>query len=420
MVLNKVNNIVIILFLFLSNSSIAYQIYDYQTDKLIEKLNSEILSVNSYNKKINFKIIKDDFPNAFVTEDSTLYISSGLFINCPNYISLLAVLAHEIGHLEKYHVVKRKSEIEDLKKVNSIGNIVAIAGSMIIQQPELINTIIVNQGTIKNLLLNFTQEQEREADIYAVETLNNLNLSKESVKEFLNILHNKTNSDLIDEELKKFSTHPSFKERIEILDIEKDYGLSNFDKKIEKDFNFIKAKFIAYTNSNLSGNLKGDEKLYYESIHYSISGRLLESLKRLNILIEKYKKNIFFIETKADILLSYGYNREALEFYKKVLSKYPKNYYAKFNIFINLNYKNKEINHLRKIFFENLNLINLYPSNQALLTKFYNLSKILELSDWKIFFNCLLFNKNNIQKTLIDLNKQTKDNNLKKIIKLYI
>ena len=40
---------------------------------------------------------------------------------------------------------------------------------MILQQPNLINAAIVNQTRINNLYLNFSQEQEIEADFYAVE-----------------------------------------------------------------------------------------------------------------------------------------------------------------------------------------------------------------------------------------------------------
>ena len=406
--------------IFICKTLFAYQIYDYQTEKFIEKLNLEILSVNDYNKKINYRIINDKFPNAFVTYNNTLFISSGLIIHSPDYISFLSVLAHEIGHIEKYHVVIRKNEIDDLRKINSIGNIAAIAGSMILQQPELINTILVNQTTINNLLISFTQDQEKEADLYALNTLNKLKLSKKSVKEFFKILEDKTNFDIVDEELKKYSTHPSFKERIEILESKENFQFNFIDLNLQKEFNFIKAKFMAYTNSNFSNNLEGNEKIYHDAIKDSLSGELFESLKKLNLLILKNKENLYFLETKADILLSYGYKKQAIEFYKKVLIKYPQNDYAKFNIFINSNHKNKDINILRKIFFDNQNLLNLYPDNQMLLTKFYNLSQILELSDWNIFFETLLFEKNNVEKKLLELNTKSKDYNLKKIIKLYI
>ena len=104
----KLRSFLFCIVIALTKTVYSSQIYDYQTEKFINKINLEITKVNSYNKKINFRIYKDDFPNAYVTEDNIIYLSSGLLTYSPNYVSLLGVLAHEIGHLEKYHVTKRK------------------------------------------------------------------------------------------------------------------------------------------------------------------------------------------------------------------------------------------------------------------------------------------------------------------------
>ena len=419
MVINKYYTL-FFLILFFVNNSFCSQIYDHQTDKFIEKLNLEIISVNNYKKKINFKIINDKFPNAFITEDNTLFISSGLIIYSPDYVSLLAVLAHEIGHLEKFHITKRKNEVSDLKKINSLGNVAAIAGSMIIQEPELINAVLINQTSIKNLYVKFTQEQEKEADIYAVNTLDKLNLSTKSVKELLSIIESKTQFDLLDIELRKFSTHPLFKERYEVLEPQKEITQNNFDQNLQNEFNYIKAKFIAYTNNEQSDVLKGDQRIYYEAIQYALSGKLIESLKKLNSLIKKYSNNYFFIETKADILQSYGYIKESIEFYKKVLIQYPENNYVKFNIFINSKHINKDKKIIKEIFVENQKLISLFPYNQDFIVKYYNLARYLEYTDWISFFEILLFKKKEIKKNLVELNKKIQDNNLKTIINMYI
>ena len=420
MVIKNYLFILIILFLLFSKSLFSSQIYDYQTEKLLENISSKILSVNSYNKKINFKIINDPFPNAFVNQNNTLFLSSGLLIHSPDYVALLAVIAHEIGHIEKYHVSKRIIEIDDLKNYNSLSNLAAIAGSMIIQQPELMNAVLFNKTAINNIYLNFSQDQEKEADLYAVETLNKLKLPTDSVKEFLSILENKSKFNLLDDELKKFSTHPLFQERYEIIDNKKRKNSNNFDEDLQNEFNFIKAKFMAYTGFDYSKELEGDEKIYYQAIQNSLSGNLSKSLKKLNILISKHRNNFFIVETKADILLSYGYNKEAIEFYKIVIKNYPKNNYAKFNIFLNTNYNDNEKIYLEELFFKNINLISLFPNNKVLITKLYKLSKIVESPHWITFFEILLFEKKDLKKKLIKLQKKTEDNNLKKIIKLYI
>ena len=65
---HKFFKILLIFFtLIFSKNIFAVQIYDYHTEKFIDKINAQVLSVNSYNKKINFKIYKDVFPNVYVT-----------------------------------------------------------------------------------------------------------------------------------------------------------------------------------------------------------------------------------------------------------------------------------------------------------------------------------------------------------------
>ena len=407
--------------LIFSKNIVAIQIYDFHTEEFINKINSQIIKVNSYDKKINFRIYKDDFPNAYVTGDNIIYLSSGLLTYSPNYVSLLGVLAHEIGHLEKYHVSKRKTEIKNLKKINNYGNLAAVIGSMIIQEPNILNAIIVNQTAVNNVFINFSQEQEIEADFYAIETINKLKLSTEPVKEFLLILENKTGANLIDKELKKFSTHPIFEKRHEIIDNNTSNENKNFNKNYQREFDFIQAKFMAYTDSGIITNLKNDQKIYYDSIQLSKSGNLLESLKKINFLISKNKNNYFFEETKADILLSYGYNKEAIKFYRKVLQVHPHNNYAKYNIFVNLTLNsNDNYNKFNKNFFlSNLDLLKYFPNNQSILIKYYNLAKLLNYNEWVLFFETLLSQSKDATIIFNQLNKQTKDYNLKKIIKLY-
>ena len=405
--------------LIFSKNIFAIQIYDYHTEKFIYKINSEILTVNSYDKKINFRIYKDDFPNAYVTEKNIIYLSSGLLSYSPNYVSLLGVLAHEIGHLEKYHVSKRKKEIKNLKNISSYGNIAAVVGSMIIQEPNILNAIVVNQTATKNLFINFSQEQEIEADFYAIQTINKLKLPTDPVREFLLILEDRTGANLIDEELKKFSTHPIFEKRYAIIDNNTGGEIYNFNKGYQREFDFIQSKFMAYTDSGVISKLKNDPKIYYDSIQLSKSGNLLESLKKINFLISKNKNDYFIKETKADILLSYGYNKEAIKFYKKVLQAQPNNNYAKYNIFVNLtlNPSNYEFN--KDFFLNNLNLLKYFPNNQNILIKYYDLAKLLKNNEWILFFETLLFQNKNTNQILNQLNKKTKDYNLKKIIKLY-
>ena len=194
MVIIRILNFFIFLFLInIANNVLSSEIIDYETESYIKKINQEILSVNNYEKEINFKIIIDRNPNAFINQDNILFISSGLIIDSPDYVAFLGVLAHEIGHLEKYHISKRKESIQNLKSINALSNLSIIAGSLISNNPEVMSALAVNQVGINNFYLDFSKDQEREADYYAIETLNKLNLSSNSIIKLLQTLEKNTN-----------------------------------------------------------------------------------------------------------------------------------------------------------------------------------------------------------------------------------
>ena len=84
---------------------------------LLIKLLEDIIEVNKINKKIKFKINNSNEINAFVDINNVIHINSGLIIYCSDYVALLSVLAHEIGHIDLNHITLRKKTIENSKKL---------------------------------------------------------------------------------------------------------------------------------------------------------------------------------------------------------------------------------------------------------------------------------------------------------------
>ena len=409
--------------LFFSNFSLSSQIFDYETEKFLNKLIIDIKSVNKFNKNIKVQIIKDDNPNAFVIPQNKLIVSSGLLEQSPDYVSLLAVLAHEVGHLEYLHLEKRKDTLDKFSKINLISNLALITGSILTQDPEVLSGTVASQVNINNFYFSFSREQEREADLYSIKTLHKLNLPSESIKELLKILEKNALDKGFDENYQKFSTHPIFRERYEIIDNNSNNKKFNFNKDIQDEFNFIKAKFMAYNDTLNLTNLNDDHKIYYDSISNSESGNLIVSLKKLNFLIKKFPKNIFFLETKADILRSHGYLNESVKFYKIVSSKYPDNYYIKYKIFLDTNTQNMQLNSKINFFYQNLNLIIQFPKNKYIINKFIEIALDLKKIHWINFFNTINDTKykdmEELQKKLNKLSKETSEIKLKKIINKY-
>ena len=365
MVLIKFLIIIFVFFYAFIKSAYSSQILDYETETFISDLILEIKKTNNIQKKINFKIISDKEINAFVDQNDLIYITSGLIEYSPNFVALLSVIAHEIGHIESNHIKKRQKSIKNYKTLSNLTNLSIIAGSLVSKSPALIQGSVLNSATVSNALINFSKEQEREADFYSIQTLKKLNLYSSSIVNLLKIIEKKALEKGFDKEKQRISSHPYFNERIEIIKFSKENKEENYDFYKNKKFNFIKAKFIAYNdNIELINKLEYPFSKYANAIQDSKKGKLSNSLKKLNNLISNYPDNIYLLETKADILFSYGYTNEAVNFYKVVLNKYPDNLYARIRIFENIDLENISENERINMFNDNLNLLDKFINNQ--------------------------------------------------------
>ena len=162
---NKLFLIVFFCYLIFANISISSQIFDYETEVFVNKLLNKIKEVNKFKKDIKISVIRDDNPNAFVFTENRMIISSGLIEQAPDYVSLLAVLAHEVGHLHYFHLEKRLNSLEQLSKLNLLTNIAAITGGILANDPQILAGSIAGKANINNFYLSFSREQ-REKLIY--------------------------------------------------------------------------------------------------------------------------------------------------------------------------------------------------------------------------------------------------------------
>ena len=410
-----------LLIIFSSKSSFSSQILDYETEKFINQIIEDISEVNRIKKKIKFKINNSNEINAFVDINNVIHINSGLIIHCSDYVALLSVLAHEVGHIDLNHITLRKKTIENSKKYNTLGLLSVIAGSTLTQNPQLLQGSILTSATLSNHFIVFSQDQEMEADLYALETLKLLNTNSNSIQKLLMTIEQKLLDKGFSEDKQRTSTHPYFKDRISLIKNFKNNKENNFNNKYNEKFNYIKAKFVGYNaNYEVLKELNEPYKTYAESIKKARNGNLKMSLQTLNELIKK-NKNSFLLETKADILFSYGYTEQAVKFYKKNLEEYPFNHYAKIRIFENIEIKNLSYDDTEKIFENNKDLLFMYFNNKNVLFKYIELAQKLDKKEWLQFFKFIL-TINDIEKEDFEIElknfKSTKIKDLSKLINI--
>ncbi len=407
--------------IFSSKSSYGSQILDYETEEFVKLILEEIIEVNGINKKIKFKINNSNEINAFVDINNVIHINSGLIIYSSDYVALLSVLAHEVGHIHLNHITHRKETIENSNKYNTLSLLSVIAGSTLTQNPQLLQASILTSAALSNQYIVFSKDQEMEADLYSLKTLNLLNTNSKSIQTLLETIEQKLLNKGFSKDNQRVSTHPYFEDRILLIKNFKDNKKNNFNENYNQKFNYIKAKFVGYSdNKEVLNELNEPFKSYAESIKKARNGDLKMSLQSLNKLI-KNNKNNFLLETKADILFSHGYTNEAIKFYKKNLEEYPLNYYAQIRIFENIEIKNLSNSDTEEIFQNNKDILYKYFNNKNVLLKYIELAQKLNKKEWLRFFNFIL-SINDIEKEVIELEidnfKSTENKDLLKLINI--
>lgn len=136
--------------------------------------------------------------NAFTIPGGNIYVFSGLISFCESPEQLAAVLAHEMGHVEKRHTVDRLAREFGLSVLFSI-----MTGGDSVLLTDLYQTLISS---------GFSRSQEKEADQFALNLLEDASISPKSIASFFRKLNRENLA--YDENIELVMTHPHNNTRI--------------------------------------------------------------------------------------------------------------------------------------------------------------------------------------------------------------
>lgn len=162
----------------------------------------------------HFNILDTDEINAFAAPGGLIVVSRGLIRCCRNEDALAAVLAHEVGHVQKEHGL---NAIEKGRKTAFMTTLAVTAGKTM-GGADLADLTKAFEGTITditNTMVNagYSRQSEFEADAAAVAILKRVGYSPEGLVDML---------DQMQKRLKPGShgfgaTHPAPKDRIDAV-----------------------------------------------------------------------------------------------------------------------------------------------------------------------------------------------------------
>ena len=148
--------------------------------------------------------------NAFATTGGHIFITRGLLEKLATEDALAAVLAHEIAHIQLQHsvdLIKYMRITRDLSNTADRAASVAARAASLSERQTLFDNAV--RDVVTALVVNgYSQEQEFQADIYAVKLLAAAGYSPSSLIDVLTLLQNTAGSGGFN------STHPSPARRI--------------------------------------------------------------------------------------------------------------------------------------------------------------------------------------------------------------
>lgn len=143
----------------------------------------------------NYVVVEDQMINAFTLPGANLLVTTGLIRFAGSAEELAAVLAHEMAHVEKRHVVTRL--------VKELGIAVLTSGDQ----------FVVGEVTRIMASTGFDRGQEQDADEFACALLEDAQIEPRTLATFFRKLKEEENNALL-EKFEIVSTHPNFTSRI--------------------------------------------------------------------------------------------------------------------------------------------------------------------------------------------------------------
>src|SRR5262249_49679312 len=157
----------------------------------LEDLGWRLVSVSEKpEESFTFFIVNDPEVNAFATPGGYVGVNAGLIEMANNESELAAVLGHEIAHVTQRHLERAYESLTKVAipiQLAMLGALLAASQSHSSSSDNAAQAIIVGgQGLIQQQAINFTRDNEYEADRIGIHTMAKAGYQPEAMADFFN------------------------------------------------------------------------------------------------------------------------------------------------------------------------------------------------------------------------------------------
>ena len=308
--------------------SSAPMLYDPVLEQYITELGNKLVAhATGVKTPFTFFLLRNDEINAFAFFGGHVGVHTGLFLNADNESEIASVLAHEITHVTQRHLAR---QVEASKKSGPT-TLAGVLGAILltIAAPQAgIAALATTQALATQAKINYTRTFEKEADRIGTRVMVEAGFDPEAAYTFFNKLAARYRfSTKLPEML---LTHPLPESRIS----EARNRASLYPHRyIPDNINFqlakarIQVRFSSYNpNQALSifeTQLKKESFAFKDAALYGKALALFrlkkydQSSKIIDQLLAKSPENLFYIDTKTDLLVEAGQYKQAIAMLKQ-------------------------------------------------------------------------------------------------------
>ena len=146
------------------------------------------------NRDFSFFLIRDPSINAFALPGGFIGIHTGLLLETSNESELAAVLAHEVAHVTQRHIARGLENQSRINMVSTAATLAAILiGAMAGGGSDVtMGAVSAAQGLAAQAQINYTRENEYEADRVGMGILASASFDPNSMASFFETMGRRT------------------------------------------------------------------------------------------------------------------------------------------------------------------------------------------------------------------------------------
>lgn len=313
-------------------------LFEFETDPVVNQyiniLGQRLLAMRmNTEESFHFFVVRDPSINAFALPGGFIGIHTGLILAAQTESELAAVMAHEIAHVTQKHIARLYDHMGKVR----LGSLVGLAGAVLlgaVSAEAASGALAATLASGTQSFINFTRENEKEADFVGIQLLANAGFDPNAMGAFFSRMaqaHRFDGDDFPD----YLQTHPlTENRRLDALRRAKAYPFKQIPEPL--NFHLIQSRLKVANYSrpqqaqlDFQSHLQSGTFHHKAAIQYALGIAMLQSgdfkpaLEQFEDLLSQNPNPILYQLGWIEAQVSLGHAQKAIERCQSLLGIYP-------------------------------------------------------------------------------------------------